>query len=173
MDERRYSPEHGTALLFVLPPPGPAVEAQLQQLDPNGRATLCTQLLQWLCHVVRAPLRKVLKECLCSLVINDSQEFLEHSMDEKACMLGLAHVCPIPSIQALLRDSLRTSDNSPLERLCARSDGRYGIRFTHRRTLYELQELGVAVERLDFTVEYENKTDSLSNMVRDGCFATW
>ena len=167
MDERRYNPEHGTPLLFLFPPAGPKIQQLVEELDVDGHVTLATQLLAWLCHVTRAPLRIALKEIICSLVVNDVREFLEHSMDEKVCMLGLTHVCPIPTMQQMLRDSLRSSNESPLERLCARSDGRYGIRFTHPGTFYELQELGVTVEKLDLTVEYANKTDSLSNMVKE------
>lgn len=134
----------------------------------DQRAPLEYQILTWLAHVARAPLHRELKEYVCGLVAHvDIVTALPDrtTMDERVCMYGLMHACPVKNVQAILSKVLELPSSRSLERLCMRSDGRYGIRISHRGFLHELQALGITVRMLDFTVEYESKTDTLSSMV--------
>lgn len=153
---------------FIFPPLDGAI-AQQECKGADESSTFQQQLLTWLGNVARSPLQTRLQEYICALVTSEDMvtALPEHSMDERVCMYGLAHACPSPKAQEMLRIVLQTSIATKLIPLCMRSDGRYGIRFTQRHRLFELQELKVTVRRLDFTVEYESKSDSLSNMVRE------
>jgi hypothetical protein len=159
-DEQYYRVDRGLLLCSLFPSPPRSL---VDEASPKDVASW----LEWLSNVARSPLRLELVEYLFTLSANSGNliPLPRHSLDEKACMFGLEVRCPVKALQEQLRTMLLEDEDSKVcEEFCARSDGQYGIRFSHRGMLHKLEKLKLTVRRVDFSVEYDSKCDSVSSL---------